>query len=280
MDVELVQSITGDISYLVNRMIQKSQPQQQEGKEVGLLVKRFFTGDRHWTSLTRTELTTRGVRTPSSIIISQLGRHIIHQNPHFLRNIFDGVYPCYEVEEGSLAVVSSDSQVRLAFVNYNKQEYPVVLKFHGEGDACYEHYRESITTKSFPDFVNGIDNFLALRAIQRFSTGLLIPEPILATERIFVASFVAGDLMQEKVSWLDRLIAVCMRIELPDQGSTVPGWVKSEVGRAINRAYQLGWLQKPYRRFGLWPKRYRIDLDTVGNVLRTPQGFCVVDPIL
>lgn len=242
---------------LVERALNKSQPQELTSQR-GLFVRRFATSDLQLTSATRTELTPLGRRVPSSMVVSVIGRRIILQNPSLLRDIFSGSYPSERPSEGSLAITSSGSIVRRFKVGLDGQDHYLVIKYHDEGNGCYGHYREGSRTKVFPDMVSGIDNFWALRAIEKFSSHLSVPKPIFGTRRVFVADFVEGDVMN---------------------GEEIPGWVKGEIAGAINKAYRLGWLRKPYSRFGI-PIGFKIDIDVPGNVLRTEAGLCVVDPIL
>lgn len=239
--------------HLIERILSKSQPQQNEAGDH--TVKRFSSGDIMFTSGRRTEVTPLGERLPSAIIVSPLGRRILAQNQTFLRDLLECNWPQRRSIDGNHILRSSFSLVRLLTVNLDDQEQLMVIKYHDEGYNCYPHLRSEPAVVK-PDRVSGIGNFLALRAIGLFAPDLSVPEPILATRRIFVAPFIEGQ-----------------------KPGNIPGWVEKGVSFALNRAYKLGWLQKPDKWLGFIPRGYRLDLRVDGNLLEVDGRFFIIDPI-
>lgn len=211
-----------------------------------------------FTSGRRTELTSLGERLPSAIIVSPLGRQILAQNQTFLRDLLECNWPQRRSVDGNHILRSGFSIARLLTVNLDDQEQLMVIKYHDEGDNCYPHARSEPTVVE-PDRVSGVDNFWAIRAIGLFAPNLAVPEPILATRRLFVATLVEGNHVPE---------------------GKLPNRVKKEVSGAINQAYNLGWLKKPGKCWGVFPKGFDIDLNTLGNVLEKDGKYYIIDPIL
>lgn len=239
--------------YLIERMLEKSHP---EGSEKGRpRIKRLTSGDVMFISADRTELTPNNKRLPSAIIISPLGRTLLTQNPDFLSGILNGTWSQQNPTGKDNIMVSSYSRIRITTANLNNQPKLLVVKYHDEGDNCYPHARSEETPLAH-DRVSGIDNFLSLRAISLFAPGLSVPEPIFATRRIFVAPFIEGQLVK-----------------------SVPNWVRRNVSTALNKAYQLGWLQKPGRKCLFISTGFDIDLKTNGNMLEVNGSYSVIDPI-
>lgn len=220
------------------------------------------TGDTLFQSCERTELTTTQERIPSRILISPLGRRVIHQNPRFVRQLCNGELPQYRLLEGPTSIQGKFSLVRVTPITLDGEELLLVIKYHDQGDGAYEHERSSGDNEILIDKVSGIDNFLALRAIGLYAEGLKTPEPIMATQRLFVATFVNGEPIEPTI--------------LKKQD-----WIEQAIRDALGRAYAQRWLKPyPYRLLGL-PLRRRFDIDpyTNGNILQKDGNLYIIDPI-